>query len=186
MLSDPSVKNDILDWCYGDTPPARPAWHDVALIGEDGLEVTGVTAPGYARSRVDPADWEPAVDGQKSVVVAFDAPTAEWTVAVVGWALVDDTGRVWDDGDLLETLVVTGASDTGPTVTVTVAYETDLDELLPTEPDPESDPEDVDPEVYVEPDDGDPDGAAWPDPDLGADPVDEEFPDDDTEPPETP
>jgi hypothetical protein len=174
MLTDPTVKNDILDWCYGVIVPARPAFHDVALYGEDGLELTEATAPGYARARVDPEGWEPAVDGQKSVLVAFAPPTAEWSVAVVGWVLIDDTGRTWDDGDLVDPLVVTSASDVGPVVTVTVAYQSDADELLPNEPDPESDPDDVDPEVYVEPDDGDDGGTDWTDPEFDTtDPDDE-------------
>lgn len=127
MLVDELARNASLDNDYGTTRgPNAADSHEVALLDTDGLEVDSTTAPGYARATVVPADWPPAEEGQKTVVVTFAAPTDEWT-PVAGWQLIDPaTGAVWDDGDLVDLLLVTSASDDGPTVVVTVAYQLDL------------------------------------------------------------
>lgn len=127
MLVDETARNASLDNDYGTTRgPNAADTHEVALLDVDGVELDDATSPGYARATVLPAAWPAAADGQKTIVVAFDPPTDEW-VPAAGWQLIDPaTDAVWDDGDLVDPLYVTAASDTGPTVVVTVAYATDL------------------------------------------------------------
>lgn len=127
MLVDETARNASLDNDYGSTRgPNAADEHEVALVDVDGVELDDTSAPGYARVTIAPGEWPAAEDGQKTVVVDFAAPTDEW-IPAAGWRLIDPaTDAVWDAGDLVDLLYVTTASDVGPQVVVTVAYQTDL------------------------------------------------------------
>lgn len=124
-IRDVAAQNASLDNDYGTTRgPNAAASHDVALfIGDpmnDGVEVTG---SGYGRVTVPATGWALADDGFKTltVPVEFPPPSGAYPDSVTHWALW--AGSVmWDCGPLTEPLDVTGASPSGPHVSVTVFY----------------------------------------------------------------
>lgn len=122
-----AAMNASLDNDYGTTAgPNAAAHHLLALwVGdpadEDSYELAGA---GYARVQVNPADWAPAVDGAKTTTepVQFPPPTDEWDEPS-HWVLYAPDGvTAWDYAELVEPLLVTEASATGPEVTPTVYY----------------------------------------------------------------
>lgn len=126
MLVDETARNASLDNDYGPTRgPNAADSHEVVLLDADGFELEDATSPGYARVTVESDDWPAAEDGQKTLVVDFPAPTGEW-VSAVAWQLVAAGDVVWDQGQLLDVLYVTTASDAGPSVAVTIAYQIEL------------------------------------------------------------
>lgn len=80
-------------------------------------------ADGYAPATVLPADWSTPSGRKTSALVSFPAPTGAWPTAT-WWVLRGDDGLAWDYGTFSEAVNVTGASGTGPEVTVTVFYPT--------------------------------------------------------------
>lgn len=127
MLRDQVMQERSLDLFY-DTAP-NP--FEVALFTNDpdlgGVELTALTAPGYARGSCDVADWNPAADGFKTTdPLPFADATDEWVTArFVG--LYDPVAAAWADVvPLTEELDVTAAGD-GPLVVVAVFYENNLD-----------------------------------------------------------
>ena len=123
-LRDQVMQERSLDLFY-DTAP-NP--FEVALFDDDpdlgGVELAG---NGYGRGTCTTADWNPAAGGVKSTgPLAFPAATGEWVTAThVG--LYDAVVGAWADVvPLAEPLDVTGAGD-GPTVVISVFYDTNLD-----------------------------------------------------------
>lgn len=130
--------NASLDGDYGTTrgPHAADA-HEYALYDADpadgGEEVTEADCPGYERLTVNPADWEAAVDGEKSTVLLQMADvTGAWDIAPQWFILFDaaDGTTAWDGGALEAPLNVTGAG-AGPQVVATVYYDDSDDEPTP-------------------------------------------------------
>jgi len=112
---------------YGpDAAADAPTYHDAALFAGDpmldpldggGVEVTG---GGYARVRVDPADW--VDDGVETLTATLTFPdsTGEWDEAT-HWALYGSDGNWWDCGELADSVQVTGAGG-GPIVQISLFY----------------------------------------------------------------
>lgn len=129
-----AAQNASLDNDYGAAKgPNAAASHEVALYQGDpvngGVELDA--AGGYARPTVtnDGTSWAAAAGGAKtSAVVGFADATAEWTVAGVPavathFLLVDaTTGDFWDSG-LLGDEVSVEAAGPGPSVQLTIYYE---------------------------------------------------------------
>lgn len=124
-IRDIVAQNRSLDNDYGTTRgPNAPDDFEVALFdinpASGGVEITG---PGYARAALDSDDWLPADEGVKRVTVAFPDSTDTWSQATY-WGLYDPVvGLWWDCAPLVLPLNVTGAG-TGPTVALSVFYDT--------------------------------------------------------------
>jgi len=136
-----SLAND-----YGPTrAAAAPAEFDVCLFDGDpmlgGLEIadttevddgeggTEVVANGYAPGVLDNDDWNAPDGGVMTTTAPVQFPTvlAEWPDTVTHWALRDPvTGFWWDCAPLVEPLDVTAAGP-GPTVTLSLFYDNNLD-----------------------------------------------------------
>lgn len=132
-IRDLAAMNASLDNDYGTTHgPNAPASHDLALFDGDplldGVELTDVDSPGYARVSIPAASWAPAVDGQKSLTAPAQLPdpTDAW-VEASHWALLDGS-TMWDCGPLSEVLEVTAAGD-GPLVSPVVFYDDSVEPI---------------------------------------------------------
>lgn len=137
-IRDMAARNASLNNDYGvNRGPNAPASHQLALFYGDpmflpedggGVEVVG---NGYARQTVLPADWLDADQGRKTLAASKQFPntTAEWPDTVTHWALFAADGvTMWDCGPLAEPFDVTGAA-AGPIVSVTVFYDSDVDDF---------------------------------------------------------
>lgn len=129
-----AAQNASLDNDYGATAgPNAAAAHEVALYQGDPLNggVELDAAGGYARPTItnDGTTWAAAAGGSKSsAVVTFADSTDEWTVggspAVATHFLLIDatTGDFWDSGLLGDEISVEAAGP-GPSVQLTIYYE---------------------------------------------------------------
>lgn len=129
-IRDVAAQNSSLDNDYGvSAGPNAPSEHELAIFAGDplldGAELTDADCPGYSRLTVEQGDWPAAADGAKTLSVNLYAPTGEWSTVGTHWALIAAGEVVWDCGEFVDPVVVTGAGD-GPLVVVTVFYDNDL------------------------------------------------------------
>jgi len=131
-IKDVAAQNASLDNDYGTTRgPNAAASHSLALFDGDPMDVgVEITGPGYARVTVPASDWLASADGAKTLTAPKQFPDATdaWP-SVTHWGLY--AGAVlWDCAELIESVEVTTASP-GPKVSVTVFYDTALNEETP-------------------------------------------------------
>lgn len=119
MLVSVEAQNASLNNDYGTTRgPNAANSHQLVLLDLNGVEVVG---SGYARTTILPADWDAAVDGQKTAIVTVSDPTGPWTTAT-SFLLYGSDGYDWDSAELVDPLVVPEAGTLSPVV-VTVQYD---------------------------------------------------------------
>lgn len=129
-IADLAAQQAALDNIYGSTAGSHsPATWQLALftgdptVDEFAVEADSTTCPGYARVSFAQSAWSATDSGgvkRLATPLAFPAATAEWTVTLTHWALLDGA-TMWNVEPLAVPLDVTAASS-GPTIAPAIFF----------------------------------------------------------------
>ncbi len=110
-----SVRDDMLDWYFGNEPTGGitiPDYYYVALIRTDDNEPSG---GGYTRVQTETSDWGQASGGEVANVsaITFPAPTGDWgTIDTVHIYDAASGGNLLAEGTITESIEVLAGGTT--------------------------------------------------------------------------